>query len=356
MVQKYYCKTCGAELYWDADVQALKCEYCGTEYTPADFEDATLSNGPIESEEVDKGYTNAGQDLSEDMVIYKCNHCNGEVIADKKTVATVCPYCGRALSITSKLVGEFRPERVLPFKVSKDRAVSAYEQYVANSKLTPKEFRSNRVISKIQGMYVPYYLVTDMATGNAVYNCEKIWDRRSGYDKITTHKVYEVNISGVARFSQVPGDASQKLDDTFMDTLEPFDYTTMAQFNPGYMAGYIADIPDVDKKRVVTRVLEKIKTGLLPLIAGNVGSWNSSSLKDYSCNHSNIQTQYAMLPIWIVSEEYENVIYTFAVNGVTGKVVGKLPLSKSILAGKAGIAFSIGFVISLIGSSVLSLF
>ena len=354
-MQKYYCKNCGAELYWDADSQSLKCEYCDNEYLPSDFEDASLSKNPVKSEEANKQYTSAGQDLSDDMVVYKCNNCSGEVIADKKTVATVCPYCGRALSITSKIVGEFRPDLVLPFKVGKDKAVSAYEEYVSKSHLTPKEFRSNRVISKIQGMYVPYYLVTDTAQGDIVYNCEKVWSRRSGYDKVVTHKVYDVYISGVARFRQVPGDASEKLNDTFMDTIEPFDYSTISSFNPGYMAGFIADIADVDKKSVVDRILEKIKKGLLPLLSEEVGYWNTKSLKSYTCNHKDIKSEYAMLPIWIVSEEYQGTIYTFGVNGVTGKVVGKLPLSKSLLAGKAGIAFAIGFVATALVTGISSI-
>ena len=53
-MQKYNCKECGAELYWDAVSSCLKCEYCESSYQPSDFEDLTIQEGEIvEIEEVD---------------------------------------------------------------------------------------------------------------------------------------------------------------------------------------------------------------------------------------------------------------------------------------------------------------
>ena len=36
---------------------------------------------------------------------------------------------------------------------------------------------------------------------------------------------------------------------------------------------------------------------------------------------------YAMAPVWIVTSRYKNKIYTFMMNGQTGKVAGDLPVS-----------------------------
>ena len=342
-MQKYLCKNCGAELYWDADAGALKCEYCGHSYQPSDFGDASLSEEPIASEEVDKEYTTTAQDIGPNMVVYKCTHCNAEVVADKNTVATVCPYCGSALSITSKIMGEFRPEVVLPFGINKDKATQLYKDYISKTQLTPKEFRSNRVIQKIQGMYVPYYLTSEVSRGDAIFECDRIASTRRGYDRIVNHQIYEVNVVGKANFENVPSDASQKLDDKFMDSVEPFDYRNLQQFNPGYMAGFIADNADVDKEEVIQRNTEKIKKGLTTLLEGEVGHWNAIVLKRLDYKHAKVTHKYAMLPIWIFSEPYKDKVYTFAVNGVTGKVVGKLPISTSVLLTKFGIATGIAF-------------
>ena len=35
---------------------------------------------------------------------------------------------------------------------------------------------------------------------------------------------------------------------------------------------------------------------------------------------------YALLPVWVLSTKYKDEIYTFAMNGQTGKFVGYLPM------------------------------
>ena len=139
-MQKYECKTCGAELYWDPNSGSMKCEYCGSEYQPSDFEDKTVDANPEETEELDAQYTNAGQDLAEDMVVYVCKECGAEVVTSKTTMATTCAYCGRAISITSKSAANFRPEKAIPFAVDKEKAVEMFKQYTKKSFLTPKTF------------------------------------------------------------------------------------------------------------------------------------------------------------------------------------------------------------------------
>lgn len=46
-----------------------------------------------------------------------------------------------------------------------------------------------------------------------------------------------------------------------------------------------------------------------------------------------------MLPVWMVYYDYNNSVHTFAMNGQTGKVVGKPPISyKKVAAWFGGIA------------------
>lgn len=125
-MQKYNCENCGAELYWDSNAKCLKCEYCATEYQPADFDaesmdtegtNATEDASPkqTEPEKADE-YAKATDDSdSIELVVYKCEHCGAEIVTAKSTIATTCAYCGRAISITDKLVDNFKPDAVIPF-------------------------------------------------------------------------------------------------------------------------------------------------------------------------------------------------------------------------------------------------
>ena len=37
---------------------------------------------------------------------------------------------------------------------------------------------------------------------------------------------------------------------------------------------------------------------------------------------------YALFPVWILNTKWENQLYTFAMNGQSGKIAGNLPLDK----------------------------
>ena len=60
------------------------------------------------------------------------------------------------------------------------------------------------------------------------------------------------------KFERIPVDGSKKMDDAFMESIEPFDYNEMVPFATGYMAGYLADKYDVDADAAVLRADERI--------------------------------------------------------------------------------------------------
>ena len=43
--------------------------------------------------------------------------------------------------------------------------------------------------------------------------------------------------------------------------------------------------------------------------------------------------KYALMPVWLMSAEYKEKTYQYALNGQTGKFVGKLPVSKGRVVG-----------------------
>ena len=43
---------------------------------------------------------------------------------------------------------------------------------------------------------------------------------------------------GSMTYQGVPVDGSKKMDDAYMESIEPFDYSGITEFNPAYLAGY----------------------------------------------------------------------------------------------------------------------
>jgi len=52
---------------------------------------------------------------------------------------------------------------------------------------------------------------------------------------ITTTVVYNCEREGTMSFERIPVDGSEKMDDTFMESIEPFDYKEMVPFSTAYL-------------------------------------------------------------------------------------------------------------------------
>ena len=46
-----------------------------------------------------------------------------------------------------------------------------------------------------------------------------------------------------------------------------------------------------------------------------------------------LSARYALLPVWMLTTQWQGKTYTFAMNGQTGRMVGDLPISKGRAAG-----------------------
>ena len=70
--------------------------------------------------------------------------------------------------------------------------------------------------------------------------------------------------------------------------------------------------------------------------------------------HSNIaladgKVRYGLLPVWLLTTRYQDKVYTFAMNGQTGKMVGNLPICwRTFVMYLLGIGLGSGALISLI--------
>lgn len=326
-MQNYSCKTCDAELYWDASSGCLKCKFCDSEFQPTDFDDATLNQAQVNSEAVDKAYTNI-DNLADNMVVYECKTCGGEVVALDTEMATICPYCGEAITITSKSVGEFRPDLCIPFAKDKKEAKKIYNDYVSKTFLAPKAFKEQNVIEKIQGLYTPFFLHSLTDDAKHLFEGELKSYSKSGYDRVTTHKVFSLSIGTKGVFDRIPTDASKRIDNNLMDAIEPFDYNDCKEYNPAYMAGFVAEQKDDDEQELASRAEQKATSAMTENAKSQFAKY--SQLRTISDNHtiSDQKQEYAMLPVWVLNVKHNDKKYTYAINGQTGKIVGKLPMDK----------------------------
>lgn len=334
-MRKYNCPVCTAELYWDSSAGCLKCQYCDSEYQPSDLEPQNESQNnvqekPHEEEQREANEQDRATDLSEsaDLVVYECSHCGAEVITARSTIATTCAFCGRAISMTNKLVGDFKPDSVIPFLIDEEKAKEIYKDYCKQAVLSPKEFKEKSQIDKMKGIFVPVWLHSFQIDANACLNCENVTSSRRGDDKIVAHHMFRVEMKTSGAFESIPADGLKKLDNNLMNALEPYDYSKLSDFNPAYMAGFYAEEYDEDKDKTIVYAKERANSAMKKNIVDNAGTYAVKVIDTYNESCSGEKSKYTMIPVWLMNVTYKNEDYQLAINGETGKIAGKLPVSK----------------------------
>ena len=119
--------------------------------------------------------------------------------------------------------GQLKPDFIIPFKLSKEDAVKALKNHYKGKILLPKSFTQENHVQKIQGVYVPFWMFDGEAEGDARYAATRSHTYRSGDYEITETEHYDVYRAGWIAFEKIPADASSKMPDDHMDSIEPYD-------------------------------------------------------------------------------------------------------------------------------------
>lgn len=355
-VTNYQCPACTGPLHYSAKSGKLACDYCGSSFDVAEIEalyarkeaeaaaakqaaDAKAEAAQAAKDEAAEAAAASGgwdtSDLSRDwgaeadgLRVYSCPSCGAELICDQSTAATACPYCGNPAIVPGQFSGALRPDYILPFRLSKDDAVQALRAHYKGKPFLPRSFTSANHIEQIQGVYVPFWLFDGGAEGAASYRASNTNVFETGDYEITETRHYHVVRAGSLAFEKIPVDASSKMPDDHMDSIEPFDYAQLRPFSAAYLPGYLADKYDVtiddSRDRADTRCRETLAQALRDTVTGYGAC--VTEREDIALRRGKVH--YALLPVWMLSTKWRGQDFLFAMNGQTGKLVGDLPTDR----------------------------
>ncbi|UNK18782.1 TFIIB-type zinc ribbon-containing protein [Paenibacillus sp. N3/727] len=338
-VIEYKCPNCGSGMVFDVETGMLSCHSCGRKDNIEKISDPLTKN--VFSEE-DKARE------------YHCNSCGAVIMTDAETSATSCSFCGSAVVLGDRLTGKLAPAKIIPFSISKEQAMKAFRKWCRKGILTPRGFMSADRIKGITGLYVPFWLY-DLHNDVEVHGRgTKVSSYTSGDYEYTETDYYEIYRKICLDYVKVPIDAAEKMNDDLMDKLEPFPYDRLEDFKTPYLAGYIAEKYSYDDEELLPRAKEKIYKYIDSYIDSTVDEYDGVSYSDVQIDTEIERADYVLLPVWVVLYKYNKSEYTFAMNGQTGKVVGKPPISKAkVTAWFAGISGIIFLALQLVAFLIL---
>ncbi len=330
----YKCPNCGGAVRFDPGKQDLVCPYCDTVLSVESLKsmDEQLQHAP-EEKEASVGLDYEGKEWQEGeqqgMMVYTCNSCSGEIVGDETLGATSCPFCGNAVVMTATFSGTLRPDMVIPFKRDKKEALAALQRHYVGKKLLPRVFKDRNHLDEVKGVYVPFWLFDVEAYAEIDYRATnvRVWsDSDYNYTETSVYKAFR---AGTIGYQRVPVDGSKVIDDTLMESIEPFHFTEAVDFQTAYLAGYFANKYDVEAKQSVSRANDRIKNSTESAFAQTVTGYDTVDAIKTSIQLQSGGICYALLPVWLLSTSWNGGKYTFAMNGQTGKFVGDLPLDKA---------------------------
>lgn len=331
----YNCPCCGAPLAFSGESGKLECASCGNSYE-LDAIQAMSASESIDKLEFEHRAEAFDASEAAQMQAYVCKSCGAELMTEDTTTATECPYCGSPTILPERIAGGVKPEKVIPFKVTKEDAQKQFEEYFKGKRLLPNIFlKSRNRISEMRKLYVPYWLFDCDAQADITYDAEKRNTERKGEWEITRTKYYLVRRSGCMGFDSIPVDGSEKLDDKITESLEPYDLSAAVPFQPAVLAGAMADHADVDATSCEKRAVERVETSVSQAMRDTVNGYSSVSERSRSIHSDNGTATPVLMPVWLITTEKEGKIYTFAINGQTGKLTCDVPADtkKSLLWG-----------------------
>ncbi len=334
------CPACGAPLRFDPVSGRSVCDWCGSSF--AIDETGSIGSG-------------AHEDAAPlEVPVYSCASCGAEIVADAVSASVQCPYCGNNIVLTEKVSGGLAPDAVIPFRFDREQLPAEVRKFYKNKKLLPRGFFSGSSLEDVTGVYVPFWLYGGEYSGEVGYEGYKDRSTRSGDYLVTERKHYDV-VRGVSmRFTDIPVDASARLDDDLMDSVEPFDLTGLKPFNMSYLSGFCAERFDRDSLEVRSRAVDRMNSSALSVADRNVGGgYSGTERRSNGLRPKDIETKYVLLPVYTFSVRHGGKNYRFAMNGQTGKVVGDLPTDKGRtrlmrLAWFAGVFAALMLVLSFI--------
>ncbi len=300
----FKCKNCGGNIVYSPKKKAMCCPHCDG----------------IDTEEK----------LTSAESMTTCLNCGAPMdsVIGTHTSATKCPNCGSYVILDERVQGEFTPDLILPFKISKDEAIENLRKEFGKRIFTPESFLSHASVSKIEGTYVPFFMYdydtdTDYhGTGTKV----RTWS--SGDYEYTETSYYDIVRKMDAKFDKVPVDASDYMDDDYMDLMEPYEYEALEDFKEKYMSGFLGEKYNEPEGDLAPRAEDKVKKAIDGMISESISGY--ATVKQDSCNYDlrKEKVRFALLPVWEYVFTFQRQDYKFHVNGQTGKVVGKTPVAK----------------------------
>ena len=171
----------------------------------------------------------------------------------------------------------------------------------------------------------------------------------SGDDEYTETSIYHFERGGTVRVEGQVSQALKQNDHRLIDAVMPYNMRDVEDFSMGFLQGFVAQRRDVETKEISKALTDKARSYALTAMRNTVTGYQTVSVENSHYDIRNERWQYLLLPVWVLTYGRGSTTkYYFAMNGDTGEVQGRLPVSGGRLAAFSAILGAAAFAVSIL--------
>jgi DNA-directed RNA polymerase subunit RPC12/RpoP len=327
------CHKCGADLVYSPGVKSLQCPYCGhaetVPQTEQEIKEYSFNDYLRKPKSLGYGAVPGARQEA------KCQSCGAASQIDANLRATRCAYCSGPLIIDDKpgVVDVITPEAVVPFRVTRNDAESAFRAWLKSLWFAPTALKGETQARQLQGIYRPYwtydaYTVSHWTgeRGDHYYVTESYTATENGKNVTKTRQVRKT------RWTYVSGVYSEFFDDVLIaagqnkDQRTTYELGKLEPYAPEFLSGFNAEryVVSCEQGWVEAKnvIADEIRDGVRRQIGGD-----EQRIHSVTTAYNGVKYKHILLPLWISCYTYAAKNYCFQVNGQSGEVKGERPYS-----------------------------
>lgn len=272
----------------------------------------------------------------------ECQTCGASLLVDPNQRTALCPYCASP-SVVERPPSQDRPHPhfVVGFTMTKEGAQGSVKEWLGRRSFFVQSSVKTGTVDSIKGVYTPAYLYSAMATSNYSAEIGEDYQETETYTDTDSNGNTVVKTRTVTRteYRSLSGQHSCYVSDVIvtgsrvvpndeLESIEPFDLRMMRRYTPAVISGWIAEEPSLALPECYQLARQETMAKISRELEGFMPGDSHQGLT-FNTVLDRETTELIYIPIWVLAIRHDPQKPPFRVliNGQTGKIYGKAPLS-----------------------------
>lgn len=316
------CKTCGADMVFDIKKGALACPYCdNTE---------GISANVFDMEQDLSSFDETALRPEEGAITYLCPNCHAKTVMHQFGTSAKCPFCGATNILSVDELPGVSPNAILPFKITKEQASENSLKWIKRKWFAPNKLKKSFEAKNLNALYAPTFTfdAETSSTYEGKLGKEYTVTTGSGKNRRVETRVRWFSVNGTYNqvYDDVLVEASPTLEQSMLDKVGVFDTQNAVEYKKEFIAGFASERHDIGVNEAFVTAQDKMKK----LIRNEILAKYEYDRVDYL----NVNTKFGkktfkhiLVPLWCAGFKFKEKLYKYLVNGRSGLVGGKTPVS-----------------------------